>query len=218
MTIYIDSREPPKFADFLVKAFPGIEFRVAALKEGDYESDRCLVERKTIADLNGSIKGSKGKPGRLHDQLERLSVHQDKKVVILMLTGTVGGFVTDMRAKCEMDIDPNVLYGEVASITCRYNIMPLWIEKPQEALITMIKLMRKIDEGEWQVPPRRNPRILAAKLLGTSTQQFDDLTTKFGSLHNIAHASLDDMMKVHGIGTAKANRIREVLIHGIRDI
>ena len=123
-----------------------------------------------------------------------------------------------MRAKCEMDIDPNVLYGEVASITCRYNIMPLWIEKPQEALITMIKLMRKIDEGEWQVPPRRNPRILAAKLLGTSTQQFDDLTTKFGSLHNIAHASLDDMMKVHGIGTAKANRIREVLIHGIRDI
>ena len=209
--IRIDTREPPKFHEFLIKTFPHISFCAAALKEGDYESELCLVERKTVNDLYGSMMGTKDKPGRLHDQLERLSVHQNEKVVILLITGSMGDFITKMHEVRKMNIDQDALYGQIASITCRYNIMPLWIHHPQEALITMIKLMMKIDEGKWQIPDRRDPHILSMKLLGISRQQYEDLLLKHRSLSNISRQPITELTKVHGIGTVKAQRILNVL-------
>lgn len=111
--IWVDSREPKKYLEFLLKTFPGTTFEVTALREGDYMSERVLVERKTVADLRSSILGTKDKSGRFIKQLERMATHDDQ-VVVVMVTGNMEKYVTDMR-KIGISVDQEILYGELAS-------------------------------------------------------------------------------------------------------
>lgn len=208
MTIICDTREPPKYIKFLRKTFPELTFEGATLKEGDYASTKCLVERKTIEDLYGSIVGPSR---RIHNQVERISCHQDK-IQGLLITGNIADFVTRMAAPpiC-VKVDSNILFGEIASIACRYGIQPLWVENEWYGLITMVKFMMKVDEGKWMVPARRDPDILAAKLLGVSTHQLGLLLDNHKSLVGIACASPKELMIVKGIGPSKAEEILRVL-------
>lgn len=210
--IIVDTREPEKYILFLRKTFPDMVFERFALKEGDYASERCLVERKTIPDLYGSIMGPNR---RIQDQIERISVHSDK-VQVLLITGSVAEFVKGMAdPSIHVKVDPNVLFGEIASIACRYGIQPLWIENEWEAMITMVKFMSKVDQGKWMVPVRRDPEILAAKLLGISVLQLKTLMMKHKCLHTLASVPDKDLMTVKGIGPAKAQNIKSVLLSGL---
>lgn len=208
MVIIVDSREKEKYYDFLVQAFPDLTFERRALPEGDYESAKCIVERKRIDDLYGSITGPNR---RIQNQMERLSCHQDK-VQAILVTGSVPKFVAKMaEPPIGIKIDPNILYGEVASIACRYGIMPLWAEDEYHGLVLMVKFMTKVDSGKWMVPVRRDPDILAAKLLGISTHQLGLLLDNHGSLVGIAHASDAQLQRIRGIGPSKAAEIKRVL-------
>lgn len=206
MPIIVDTREPPKYHEFLVTKFPEMIFKRMKLDEGDYQSELCLAERKTVADLYGSITGPNR---RIHDQVERISVHQDK-VQILLITGSIAEYVKNMKA-IGITIDSNILFGEIASITCRYGIQPLWVENEWEGMITLVKLMKKIDDGKYNVPVKRDRTILAARLLGISTAQLTHLMTKHNSLANIANVSDKDLQSVKGIGPARAIQIRKTL-------
>lgn len=206
MPITVDTREPPKYYEFLVKKFPDMIFKRGKLDEGDYQSERCLAERKTIADLYGSTTGP---TRRIHDQVERISVHQDK-VQIILVTGSVGQYVTSLRDSGIL-IDPNILFGEMASITCRYQLVPLWVENEWEGMITLVKLMKKIDEGKYNVPVRRDRTILAARLLGISVPQLLHLMNSHKCLANIANVPDKDLQRVKGIGPAKALMIKKTL-------
>jgi ERCC4-type nuclease len=206
MPIIVDTREPPKYYEFLVKKFPEMIFKRMKLNEGDYQSEKCLAERKTVADLYGSITGPSR---RIHDQVERISVHQDK-VQILLVTGSVGQYVTSMR-DIGITIDPNILFGEIASITCRYQLVPLWVENEWEGMITLIKLMKKIEDGKYNVPVRRDRNILASRLLGISTAQLEHLMMSHKCLHEIANVSEKDLQRIKGIGPAKAIQIKKTL-------
>jgi ERCC4-type nuclease len=206
MTIICDTREPPKYIKFLRKTFPELTFENYALPEGDYQSNKCIVERKQIADLYGSIIGPSR---RIHNQVERISCHEDK-VQVILITGSVGDFVTKMK-EIGVRVDSNILFGEIASIACRYGIQPLWIEDEWSAMITMVKFMTKVDEGKHMVPVRRDPDILAAKLIGVSTKQLGILLDHHGSLAGICIATDKELMKVKGIGPNKAAEIKRVL-------
>ena len=65
MYLKVDTREDDRYLNFLRQAFPRIDVRSETLKEGDYESEKALFERKTLPDLYGSVIGGGGKPGRL---------------------------------------------------------------------------------------------------------------------------------------------------------
>lgn len=206
MTIIVDTREPPKYLAFLKKTFPDLKFEHRCLPEGDYQSDKVIVERKQIADLYGSIVTP---PRRIHAQVDRISCHQDK-IQVIMITGSISEFVSKM-SEIGVQVDSNVLFGEIASIACRYCIPPLWIENEWSAMITMVKFMTKVDSGKYLVPARRDPDILAAKLLGISTAQLSTLLDRHGSLVGIGKTMKNDLMKVKGIGPAKADEILRVL-------
>lgn len=212
--IWVDSREPKKYLEFLLKTFPGTKFDVTALREGDYMSDRVLVERKTVADLRSSIIGTKDKCGRFIKQLERMSTH-DEQIVVIMITGNMEKYVTDMR-KIGINVDQEIMYGEVASCTCRYGVQPWWFENEWDAMITMVKFMKKVEEGKLGVPSRRDPDILSARLLGVTLYQWEELKKKFHSITSIALADEKEIMKVRGIGDKKAKKIKRVLM-GLED-
>jgi ERCC4-type nuclease len=108
-------------------------------------------------------------------------------------------------------IDPDILFGEIASIACRYGIQPLWVENEWEGMITLVKFMKKVDEGKYNVPVRRDRTILAARLLGISTAQLTQLMMTHNCLTNIANVPDKDLQRVRGIGPAKSIQIRRTL-------
>jgi len=210
-SIKVDTREPPKYIEFLVNTFPDLKFERATLKEGDYESSKCLFERKKMADLYGSITGP---TRRFYDQMHRMSVHTDK-VTFLLVTGSVKDFVKEMqdipKPNGPLTVDPNILFGGIAAAAYRYNIQPFWIHDEWEGLITMIKTMVAIDKGKYQVPVRRDPDILCARLLGVSTIQLSQLLDQHRSIEGLCKANKKDFQLIRGIGPAKATEIHRVL-------
>lgn len=212
MMVRVDSREPKQHYEFLTQAFPTIDFSWVPLPEGDYETDKVLVERKAISDLYGSIIGNGKTPGRIQNQVCRLSCHGDQ-IVMFLITGSISKFMEDMK-KVGIKVDPDIIYGQLSSITSRERIHVIWMENEWDGLITMIKFMHKIEDGKYMVPTRREPDMLMARFLGITPYQWGDLKRKFGSVVGVAEASEKEIATIYGIGKAKSKKIRELLTVG----
>lgn len=211
MHVIVDTREPPNKIKFLHSTFPNHTFESATLQEGDYATQKVIVERKTIADLYGSIVGNGGKPGRLAKQIGRLSCHD--KVVLLLVTGDISSFVHNM-GKIGIKVNVDILYGSLASVACRERIHVMWIEKEWDALIAMIRFMQKVEDDECMVPSRRDPDILLARYFKITTKQLTELKGKYPSLYAMSTAPVKDIMSVRGIGKVKAQGIKDLLLNG----
>jgi ERCC4-type nuclease len=210
MDIIVDSREDEEYFNFLVHQFPNHKFTRAALKEGDFQSDTVLVERKTLMDLNGSIMGNRFSPGRLPDQISRLACHEER-VVLFLIVGDMHSTMVKADKDAGIHINPDIIYGQIASIMCRERIHIIWQTDEWESLITMIKFMQKVQEGKYMVPTKREPKQLIARLLGVTPMQAEHLGVLFGSLANIAQATPTQLQSIVGIGPAKATKILTTL-------
>lgn len=208
MHVLVDTREPHNKFEFLTKTFPNHSFERIKLDEGDFESPKVLVERKTISDLYSSIVGSKGKKGRFEDQILRLSCHE--KVVLLMVTGNMVDFLTNESDRGR-DINPSIIYGAMGSVSCRENIHVWWFEHEWNALIAMVSFMQKVDEGAYKMPSRRDPDILLAKYFRLTPTQWKYVKKNFNSLLELSEATDKELMKINGIGRTKAKGIKELV-------
>jgi len=210
MDVLCDTREPDKYYLFLKKAFPDLSIHRATLRDGDYATNKVLVERKTIGDLYTSITGYKGHKGRFPQQVDRMATHTNDQIVVVMITGSVKDYADTMKA-IGVTINQDIIYGEVASIHCRYKIPPLWIQDEWSAMIHMVKFMKKVDEGKIDVPTKRDPDILTARLLGISINQWADLKRRYHNLSGVGMADLKGLMMTRGIGESKALKIKQIM-------
>lgn len=206
MKLIVDTREPDKYYNFLKTAFPNIDVIQGTLKEGDYESDRCLFERKTLVDLYGSVIGGNGKGGRLWKQMDRMATHNDMIVGVLV----TGNMKETVHATSDIGVpfDPEIVYSAIGHIQCSYQFPVFWIDNEWSALVSMVKYMKYCGDDKVGVPMRRDPDVLAARLLKVSTFQWHDLKAKFGSLENMGNASKKDLQSIYGIGPVKAKFIQ----------
>lgn len=211
MRVYVDTREPPRNYEFLKKVFPNHIFEKATLQEGDYSTDKVLVERKTVADLYGSIVGNGSKPGRLIKQVSRISCHD--KVLVILVIGNISSFIENMK-KIGIKVNVDILYGALASISCRERMHVLWMEEEWNALITMVRLMQKIEDDEYMVPSRRDPDVLLARYFKITLKQLKELKSKYPTINDIANATEKDLMSIKGIGKVKAKGIKELIYNG----
>ena len=211
MNIIVDTREPKQNYQFLSGAFPQHNFELKALPEGDYASNTVIVERKTIADLYGSIRGSREKPGRLVSQVGRLSSHEE--ILVLLVIGSITDFLDSMK-RLNVQVDVNVIYGAIASLSCREHIHLIWVANEWDGLLTMVKFMQKIEDGNYKIPSQRDPDILMARYLKLTLKQFKALKGKFGTIRCITEATDKDLMAIEGIGKTKAKNIRLLLTEG----
>jgi ERCC4-type nuclease len=129
---------------------------------------------------------------------------------MILIIGSVQDFITEMK-KIGIRVDPDILFGQAASICARERIHVIWMVNEWDALITMVKFMNKVDEGNYMVPSRREPDLLAARLLGITPTQFMALKKKFGTLSALGKATDAELSQVYGIGKAKAKKIRETI-------
>lgn len=210
MEVIVDTREDPEYYEFLVNLFPEHTFIWQKLDEGDYQSDRVLVERKTINDLYGSIMGTRDKKGRLPDQVSRLALREDK-IVYIWVTGNLQEQMKTLEREVGVRINPQVIYGQLASLMIRERIHVAWMDDEWEALATMVKFMQKAEEGKYMVPTKREPNNLTARLLQITPMQAEHMRILFGSISNIAVQPEDQLQRIVGIGPAKAANIKRIL-------
>lgn len=180
----------------------GLNVRPASLGEGDYMvSDRVVVERKTAADLSDSLVDK-----RLFEQASRLAGRCERPMMIIE-----GDDIFNHR-----NIDRKALLGAIASISLDFGIPLMFTRDPAGTAEFLMALRRREGAKKGASVPERRPggrkgeEILTevlSGLPGISSRLAGRLLERFGSLKDVFNASVEDLMGVEGIGSARAREI-----------
>jgi len=221
--VIIDTREKAADRAQIIKQFPktkypNLHFTEQALKEGDIlvkcENDNqisCLIERKSVSDLYGSIMGTKGHPARFPEQCVRLLTHQGESVVILLVTGDIHKYIAMRKKRHGLEIDPDIFDSFIASVMTRYNIRVLVDDDNMSGIKRAIKVGIKCCEGGMDLVQSRNLDALISRFLNITLVQWRAIKSTYGTdLTYIATKA--DLSVIPGIGKVKERRIKELII------
>lgn len=202
----IDTREPKKWRRRVKKLAEKEGFedvREIALSFGDYATEHVVVERKALMDLMSSIFDK-----RYSKQLEGLETMMDvdEKHGFLLVHGSIQELY-EVRKQVGIRIDPMMIFGAISSIVARSGMQLIWVEDEYNAAVIMVKVMKKIEEGKWCKPRKRDVRKLMSRALGISEGELKGLLMHFLTLEQVALADKEELMEVFGIGPKKADEI-----------
>jgi DNA excision repair protein ERCC-4 len=218
--IVVDERERnSRIPNFLRQAGAVIDF--AHLKVGDYiVSSDTAVERKTIHDLIGSIYD-----GRLFVQCSELAQYYSKPVVI------IEGNIIELL-EVPIEIDDNKLkilieriplaYDAIAKVTLDFRIPIIHTPSAQytsQLLITMVNkslqegkntgpLLKRIKKGN---PIYAQQLSILSSLPGIGDKMAVRMLRKFQTPQRALNASVADLARIPGFGTARAEKVRKIL-------
>jgi ERCC4-related helicase/ERCC4-type nuclease len=206
--IYVDTRE---MRSAVVKALEakGVQMDFRALKVGDYVlSDRVCVERKTADDfLNTLFDPARG----LFDQV--INMKREYLRPIMIIEGE--GIYTKRR------ISPEAIHGIIASIMVDYGIPVLFTANEEDTASYIYTVARR-----EQLDRKRTVNPHAGKSSQTLSERQEylvsaisevgpviarNLLSHFGSVKNIAEASVEDLQAVDKVGPKTAARVREIM-------
>lgn len=202
--VYVDYRE--RSGDIInILRENNVVVILESLPTGDYIVGDYVIERKTMDDFASSIID-----GRLFKQLKNLKDLSNKPLII------IEGNLIDFTKK----LDLNVYAGAILSIVDDFHI-PLIItsnsKETAEFISTLAKRVSRQQEKYVKLRSDKKPldikeiqRFVLAGIPGINAILADKLLHKFGSLQTIANASIDDLVKVEGIGIQLARRIYNV--------
>ena len=205
LRIIVDDREKKSGIPDLLKAV-GINIEMKKLPVGDYiVGPETVVERKSISDLVSSIFD-----GRLFDQCNRLKEHFQNPVILME------GDVDEIETITE---NPLVFYGAVSSIAIDFKI-PI-IHTPNAThtskLLVSMSSRKESTQGPFLKKIRKSNNIQQQQLSalcslpGVGEKTAKRMLAKFGSPVNVFTASLAELSKVEGLGSAKAKKIKNML-------
>lgn len=203
MLITVDNREDRKYLKILQSTFPEHEYSYEKIEEGDYVTNRCIVERKTISDLHNSIIS-----GRLRSQLNRGLTHN--KVYILLIVGDIHHYASKMRAM-KIKFSEKMIYSTLASAIVKHNVHVIWTNTELDGFKIIVPIMEKFEKGQAITPTKLSHVVIISKLFGVSKVIAIEIIRKFISLENMIVATESDFMKIKGIGKVKARQIKNVL-------
>lgn len=183
----------------------GSEISFKTLHVGDYvASDRICVERKTVSDFESSVMN-----GRLFEQLERLREHYD--FPILILEGDGEGF----------KLKKNVINGTIASIYVDYSIPVMISDGPSDTAELIFDIAKREQGGKVREPSLKGAahaytseqfkEYVIGNLPGVGPKLSRSLLKHFGTVKQIANASIEQLMDVEKIGKKKAGHIHEIM-------
>lgn len=183
----------------------GARVTVEPLTAGDYRvGGGVLVERKTVADLHGSL----GR-GRLWEQIGKI---RDEAVSPFLL---VEGDQLDVGPR-----HPNAIRGALLAIV-ELGVAILWSRDPADSALWLHRLaMRHARKTTARGRSRRaielvppGVEILAA-VPGVSTQTARALLARFGSVGGLLAAGPDRWAEVQGVGAVRAHALAAALLNG----
>lgn len=205
MVVIIDTREHcdvEKFLDML-----HVPYEKKALPYGDYDIEGILtVERKTVNDLYMSIVYD----NRFAEQLPQFAKEVERPVIAV-----IGH--PDELSKHNIQYNPNVLYGAVASLIVRHGVEVWWLDDDWQFANLLALVHDKIQQGK--VCSRKNYRrdplgmrmYFLSGIRGITPPIAYQILMWFKSIRNFVNAPSEELQKVPGIGPIKAIQIREFL-------
>ena len=205
LRIIVDDREKKSGIPDLLKAV-GIKIEMKTLPVGDYiVGPETVVERKSIQDLVSSIFD-----GRLFDQCNRLKEHFQNPIILME------GNVDEIETITE---NPLVFYGAVSSIAIDFKI-PI-IHTPNAThtskLLVSMSSRKESTQGPFLKKIRKSNNIQQQQLSalcslpGVGEKTAKRMLAKFGSPVNTFTASLAELSKIEGLGSARAKKIKNML-------
>lgn len=225
IVVTIDSREPAKMKRLIHKH--GMKYRTKTLICGDYINGTCIIERKTVTDLYGSITGKKTdhgrKRGRLFAQMQRMREYCDEHDMIpfLFISGDLQDAIEFFHYK-GLDINVKSIFGALVSVIVRYNIHIVWAFDDDDHMVWCMKnLFRKVEEGKYGIPHRKSVRTNKNRKVATwmtilriTPKIAKKLIKEFGTLVDFINALKNDekrIIRIKGIGPKTIKRWKKTL-------
>jgi ERCC4-type nuclease len=180
---------------------------VEALAAGDYRIEGgVLVERKTVADLHGSL----GR-GRLWAQIGRV---RDAAVFPFLL---VEGDDVDAGP-----VHPNAIRGALLAVA-ELGVALLRSRDPADSALWLHRLALRQARKGVRTRPHRAPGMtppgvdLLSAVPGISAQTARALLARFGSVGGMLDAGPERWAEVEGIGAVRAHALAAALLNGRPD-
>lgn len=177
-----------------------VKVSIVNLPVGDFVVNNILIERKTHSDFVSSIID-----GRLFEQIKLASQLYEK--IILVIEGY-----------SNREISPQALNAALAYLITNYNcsILHTTNEKNTASLIYwLLKKYGKAEAASFKVFKKDQQKKLMEKVVaslpGISIVLAKRLLKKFKTIEAIVNAKEAQLMKVEGIGSKKAKKIKEFL-------
>jgi Fanconi anemia group M protein len=211
--IIVDTREMR--SKIVKKLFElGVKIENQMLDVGDFVlSESVCVERKTVSDFLQSIID-----GRIFQQLEQLSTHYEKPVIILE------GH-KDIYA--ERMMHPNAIRGALASIAIDFRVPIIKSESEEETALFLytIASREQIDKKtDVRIRGERKPQTdsfmqeyLVTGLPGVGRGIAQNLLRHFRTVEKVFTATEKELKEVEKVGKEKAKRIRNIVTKGYEE-
>lgn len=223
MVVYIDVHEPKEVERYFIQ-FKDIEIRRQHLDVGDYlvvaNGMEVPVERKDASDYVSSLES-----GRLHNQLYQMSTDYDLSYLIIV------GSITE--ALLHSNINRNAYLSSLVGCSLkrsptgkRGQIVTLMVETMSDFAGCVYFIHKKLESGDLD----RRPVAVGSKsdidsclvtlyscFPSVSVERAKKLAEHFPSLRAICNASVEDLMKVEGIGRKTAEKIYKFINRYYKD-
>ncbi len=205
-TFIVDSRETNSRIPAHLREL-GVEFEMQEMAAGDYRVGAFLIERKTIADLAGSILD-----GRLFEQAELIAQVSERPALL------VEGNLLDLPN----DMHPDSLPGAISSLTVFWGLSVF--SSPNQA--GTARLLARLHHHQVNglgyevatrvLKPKDKPdgaqaQYLVSGLPGVGPEMARKLLGHFGSARAVFAASIHELAQCKGVGPKTAVAIAAAL-------
>ena len=219
--LLIDSRENQFISLFTAKERTE-RFRIEAMSVGDFgfyvrnengeDVPRIIIERKTEADLQSSIRD-----GRWREQKDRLDVLRSNEVHVLYIVER-----SEWRARSRLDLP--LIQGAILNTLIRDNYPILYTDSLEHTVEMIETLYRKVERGDFQ-EQRGSALVIHAETKKRQLPKTDFLLLALSSIPRVSlavaeriqerYASVFDLcMAYHELGTKeeRENLLADIVV------
>jgi Fanconi anemia group M protein len=201
--VLIDDREPKKVIHKGREFFP--DLTVARLEVGDIVENNIAIERKTALDFAGSVNDH-----RIFEQAYNMNANYDHSFVIM-----TGSYEDIRRNRYCNGFSVNRFIGAMADLLMFYNTPVLRVET-EPMLWRYCQSIFKKANGDAPIKIKKVKRgkgdVRIGVLCGVPNigEKRARNLLKIYTIHELCHATVDDLTTVNGIGKKRAKNIKEV--------
>jgi ERCC4-type nuclease len=221
--LLVDNREC-KFKEILISKSKELNYECFNLESGDFiiqndDNPIVVIERKTIADLAGSIKD-----GRYKNQKLNLLSRYNKENVYYIIEGSFGGFYESNEIQRFAGIERKNIIGAIINTMIRDGVKVITTKDLNETYDLVINMYERINNDpskylthgteEENCQKRKGNNVfynMLCQIPGVSNKVANVITSKYNSFNSFYEAlkDLDDTQKLKVLKEIKldSNRV-----------
>lgn len=183
-----------------------LNVEIKTLLVGDYIiGPETVVERKSIRDLLASLFD-----GRLYNQCSRLKEHFEHPIIL------VEGNIDEVE---EITENPMIFYGALSTIVLDFKIpvIPTSGATHTAKLLVCMCSRKNSSKGPYLKKIKKSSDLeeqqlsILCSLPGVGEKFAVRMLAKFGTPSNVFNATVSELLKVEGLGSARAKKIKKTL-------